>query len=60
MMPKKRGNREGTIVRRKDGQLVAAMTVGRYPETGKIKRAWFYGRTRQEVADQLSRRRQVI
>jgi hypothetical protein len=51
MIRKKRGNREGTIVRRQDGRWVAAMTVGRHPETGKLKRAWFYGRTRQEVAD---------
>ena len=53
-MPKKRSNREGTIVRRKDGRWVAAMTVGRYPETGKIKRPWYYDRTRQEVADRLA------
>jgi integrase len=54
MMSKKRGNREGTIVRQKDGRWVAAMTVGRHPETGKLTRTWFYCRTRQEVADRLA------
>lgn len=52
-MPKKRGNNEGTIVRRKDGRWMASITIGRDPATGKPKRAWFYGKTRQEAADQL-------
>jgi integrase len=54
-MAKKRGNNEGTIARRKDGRWTASITVGRDPKTGKLKRAWFYGKTRQEAAEQLSK-----
>jgi integrase len=31
------------------------MTIGRHPDTGKLKRIAFYGKTRQEVAEQLAR-----
>lgn len=34
-MPKKRGNNEGSIVKRKDGLYMAQVTIGRDPETGK-------------------------
>ncbi len=54
-MAKKRGNNEGSIVRRKDGLWMAQMTVGRNPETGKIRRSTFYGKTRKEVADKLAK-----
>src|SRR5215471_1847782 len=54
-MPKKRGNHEGTIVRRKDGRWMASITIGHDPTTGKLKRASFYGKTRQEAAAQLAR-----
>ena len=54
-MAKKRGNNEGTIARRKDGRWTASITIGRDPETGKPKRAWFYGKTRQEAAEQLAK-----
>jgi len=54
-MAKKRGNGEGTICRRKDGVWCAAITAGRDPETGKLKRFYFYGKTRQEVAEKLAR-----
>ncbi|NLG84116.1 MAG: site-specific integrase [Firmicutes bacterium] len=54
-MPKKRGNREGTIGRRKDGVWYASILIGRDPATGKLKRAWFYGSTRQEVAAKLAK-----
>jgi integrase len=53
-MSKRRGNNEGTIVRRKDGRWMASMTIGRNPTTGKLKRAYFYGKTKQEAADQLA------
>lgn len=53
-MAKKRGNHEGTIVKRKDGRWMASITLGRDPATGKLKRAYFYGKTRQEAADQLA------
>ena len=46
-MPKKRGNNEGSIVRRKDGRWMASITMGRNPETGQLKRAYFYGKTRK-------------
>jgi integrase len=54
-MPKKRGNHEGTIVRRKDGRWMASITIGRDPATGRLKRAYFYGKTRQDAAEQLTR-----
>jgi integrase len=54
-MAKKRGNNEGSITRRLDGRWMAQVTIGRDPETGKPKRATFYGKTRQEVADKLTK-----
>lgn len=54
-MAKRRGNNEGTIVRRKDGRWMASITTGRDPNTGKIKRASFYGKTRKETADKLAK-----
>jgi integrase len=54
-MAKKRGNNEGTIVKRTDGRWVASITIGRDQATGKLKRAWFYGKTRQDVAGKLAK-----
>src|SRR5215510_5862119 len=54
-MAKKRGNNEGSITRRPDGRWMAQVTIGRDPQTGKLKRATFYGKTRQEVADKLTK-----
>src|SRR5262249_33569731 len=54
-MAKKRGNNEGSITRRKNGLWMAQVTIGRDPQTGKPKRATFYGKTRQEVADKLTK-----
>ncbi|WP_089721519.1 hypothetical protein [Candidatus Entotheonella palauensis] len=34
---------------------MAQMTVGHNPQTGKLKRASFYGKTRKEVADKLTK-----
>jgi integrase len=53
-MRKRRGNHEGSIVHRKDGRWMAQITLGRHPQTGKLKRAFFYAKTRQQVADQLA------
>jgi integrase len=53
-MAKKRGNHEGTIVKRKDGRWMAQLTVGRDLSTGRLKRVSLYGRTRQDVASQLA------
>jgi len=53
-MPKKRGNNEGTIIRRKDGRWMAQVTTGPDLKTGKLKRATFYGKTRQAAAEQLA------
>jgi integrase len=52
-MPKKRGNNEGCISKRKDGKWCAVVTVG-FDEDGKQKRRFFYGKTRQEVADKMN------
>ena len=54
-MAKKRGNNEGSIVRRKDGRWMAQITVGRNPKTGRLKRATFYGKTRKEAGDKLAK-----
>ena len=54
-MAKRRGNNEGSIVRRNDGRWMARISVGRDPKTGTLKRATFYGKTRQEVAEQLTK-----
>src|SRR5437870_305871 len=54
-MAKKRGNNEGSITRRPDGRWMAQVTIGRDPVTGKPKRATFYGKTRQDVADKLTK-----
>lgn len=51
---KRRGNHEGSIVRRGDGRWMAMMTIGRDPATGKLQRVALYGKTRQAVADKLS------
>jgi integrase len=49
---RKRGNGEGSITKRKDGRWMARYTV----QTAKgPKRKHIYGRTRQEVADKLSK-----
>jgi integrase len=53
-MPKKRGNNEGSITRRKDGRFMARITIGRNPATGKLQRVCFYGKTRKAVADQMA------
>lgn len=50
-----RGSGEGCISRRKDGSWCAVVTTGRNPETGKLKRQFFYGKTRQEVAEKLNK-----
>jgi len=52
-MAGKRGNNEGTIVRRQDGRWMAAVTIGRDTIMGEPKRVYFYGKTRQEVAGKL-------
>ena len=51
----RRGNREGTICRRKDGRWCGAVTLGYDPKTGKPVRKFFYGKTRQEVAEKLAK-----
>ena len=52
-MPKKRGNNEGTVSKRKDGKWCAAITIGT-KDDGKPDRKFYYGKTRQEVAEKLN------
>ena len=53
---KKRSNGEGSVYRRKeDGLWVGAITTGRDPKTGKLKRKAIYGRTKREVVDKLAK-----
>ena len=51
---KKRGNNEGSIYKRKDGLWCGQITIGR-DENGRQKRQYFYGKTRQEVADKIAK-----
>jgi len=54
-MAGKRGNNEGSIFKRNDGTWCAMVTEGRDPKTGKLIRRSFYGKTRQEVSEKLSK-----
>ena len=49
----KRGNGEGSISRRSDGRWQACITLGRN-DNGKLRRQYFYGKTRKEVADKTN------
>lgn len=49
----KRGNGEGSIVKRKDGRWQGSITTGRNTN-GKIVRKTVYGKTRKEVQEKLS------
>jgi integrase len=49
----KRGHNEGSIYKRSDGRWVATITLGY--EKGQRKRKSYYGETRKEVQEQLTR-----
>jgi len=49
----KRGNGEGSICHRPDGRWQGSVTLGR-DDNGKLKRKYFYGKTRKEVADKIN------
>ncbi len=49
----KRANNEGSIYRRQDGRWAATITLGY--ENGKRKRKTFYGDTRREVQEELTK-----
>jgi integrase len=51
---KRRGNQEGSIVQRPDGRWASVITLARNPNTGKLRRRWMYGKTRQEVVAKLA------
>ena len=53
-MAKRRGNNEGSIFQRKDGRWAAFITTGR-DAVGRQKKRWFYGKTRKEVQEQLTK-----
>jgi integrase len=44
-----RGAGEGTIIERKDGRWMGAVTIGVNPKTGKLKRKYIYGKGQKEV-----------
>ena len=50
----RRGNGEGTIVRRADGRWTAAIITERY------ERKWIYGKTRRDVSDRLGKLRNDV
>jgi len=49
----KRGNGEGSISRRPDGRWQGCVSLGRN-DSGKLRRQYFYGKTRKEVADKIN------
>lgn len=49
----KRGNGEGSISRRPDGRWQGCVSHGRN-DNGKLRRQYFYGKTRKEVADKIN------
>ena len=51
----KRGNHEGSIIKRADGRWMGQVTDRPDPMTKKAKRLTKYGKTRQEVAEWLNR-----
>ncbi|HHV75739.1 MAG TPA: site-specific integrase [Thermoanaerobacterium sp.] len=53
-MAKRRGHGEGSIFQRKDGRWAAFITTGR-DAAGRQKKRWFYGKTRKEVQEQLTK-----
>jgi integrase len=53
MMPKRRGQNEGTIFKRQDGRWSAAISLGY--RNGKLWRKTVYGKTRAEVQTQLTK-----
>jgi len=61
MARRKRGHGEGTIYyRESDGYWCSQITIGTDPKTGKPKRKTFYGRTRKEVAEKLTKAKQTL
>jgi integrase len=51
----KNANGEGSIYKRADGKgWIGQITLGRDPETGKLKRKTFYGKTQKEVQKKMS------
>src|SRR4051794_24918475 len=53
MAGKRRGHNEGTITQRADGRWEARLSLGY--EGGKAKRKCFYGKTRKEVQEALTK-----
>src|SRR5690554_6836213 len=54
MARRRRGHGEGSIFRRPDGRWCAFVTVG-YDAQGRQKKHYVYGKTRQEVAEKLTK-----
>ena len=52
---KRRGNREGSIYKRKDGRWCGQLKLGIDYTSGKTVRKYVYGATRREVADKLAK-----
>ncbi len=52
---KRRGNREGSIYKRKDGRWCGQLKLGIGYTSGKTVRKHVYGETRREVAEKLNK-----
>lgn len=51
---RRRGNREGSVFKRRDGRWVGQISLG-YDRDGRLIRKTVYGKTRQEVHERLLR-----
>ena len=49
----KKANGEGSIYKDSKGRWCSVLTIGRDKE-GKLKRKYFYGKTKKEVSDKLT------
>ncbi|MCT4584940.1 MAG: hypothetical protein N4A54_08460 [Peptostreptococcaceae bacterium] len=55
MAKKKNGDGEGTIYQRADGKWIGQITIGRDPDTGKLKRKSLYGKRRRDVSEKMNK-----
>lgn len=58
-MGKRRGNGEGSVIKRKDGLWQASISLG-YQDNGKPKRRTFYGKTRKEAVEKMEEAKQSL
>jgi integrase len=50
---KRRGNHEGSVTRRSDGRWQASVMLGRDPATGRVRRRYWYGATKEAATQRM-------